>query len=154
MEDSSHQSKSIVENGNRKSSCENIEMLQNGNISDTDSSNESKSTILNLDCDTNSHLLNGNIKHVTNANGYIEDDIDDDDSIAKDSTTYDVKKSSDDKNETKCSESASSSSEGSANKDQDQEVVFIQDLGFTIKILSPGVEPFDIQVSTRRCHSS
>ncbi len=29
----------------------------------------------------------------------------------------------------------------------DQEVVFIQDLGFTVKVAAPGVEPFDIQVS-------
>lgn len=30
----------------------------------------------------------------------------------------------------------------------DQEVVFIQDMGFTVKIVSPGSEPFDIQVSS------
>jgi len=30
----------------------------------------------------------------------------------------------------------------------DQEVVFIQDLGFTVKVAAPGVEPFDIQVSS------
>ncbi|XP_015110281.1 clustered mitochondria protein homolog [Diachasma alloeum] len=30
----------------------------------------------------------------------------------------------------------------------DQEVVFIQDMGFTVKIVSPGAEPFDIQVSS------
>ncbi|KAL6436855.1 hypothetical protein ACFW04_004910 [Cataglyphis niger] len=34
-------------------------------------------------------------------------------------------------------------------KDQnEQEVVFIQDMGFTVKIVSPGSEPFDIQVSS------
>lgn len=37
-------------------------------------------------------------------------------------------------------------------KDKDsnneQEVVFIQDMGFTVKIVSPGAEPFDIQVSS------
>lgn len=27
------------------------------------------------------------------------------------------------------------------------EVVFIQDVGFSVKIVSPGAEPFDIQVS-------
>lgn len=31
-------------------------------------------------------------------------------------------------------------------KKDDQEVVFIQDMGFTVKIISPGTEPFDIQV--------
>ena len=30
----------------------------------------------------------------------------------------------------------------------EQEVVFIQDMGFTVKIVSPGAEPFDIQVSS------
>lgn len=33
-------------------------------------------------------------------------------------------------------------------KKDDQEVVFIQDMGFTVKIVSPGIEPFDIQVSS------
>ncbi|XP_046389618.1 clustered mitochondria protein homolog isoform X2 [Ischnura elegans] len=31
---------------------------------------------------------------------------------------------------------------------EEQEVVFIQDMGFTVKIVSPGTEPFDIQVSS------
>lgn len=39
-----------------------------------------------------------------------------------------------------------------ADKEKDpaneQEVVFIQDMGFTVKIVSPGSEPFDIQVSS------
>lgn len=34
------------------------------------------------------------------------------------------------------------------NKDQ-QDVVFIQDVGFTVKIVAPNVEPFDIQVFAR-----
>lgn len=42
--------------------------------------------------------------------------------------------------------------EGEADKDKDstneQEVVFIQDMGFTVRIVSPGAEPFDIQVSS------
>ncbi|GLV34583.1 clueless [Carabus blaptoides fortunei] len=36
----------------------------------------------------------------------------------------------------------------SEDKKEEQEVVFIQDLGFTVKIVSPGAEPFDIQVSS------
>ncbi|XP_043225112.1 clustered mitochondria protein homolog isoform X2 [Amphibalanus amphitrite] len=32
--------------------------------------------------------------------------------------------------------------------DKDQEVVFIQDVGFTVKMYAPGLEPFDIQVSS------
>lgn len=39
-----------------------------------------------------------------------------------------------------------------ADKEKDpsneQEVVFIQDMGFTVKIVSPGSDPFDIQVSS------
>lgn len=31
-------------------------------------------------------------------------------------------------------------------KKEEQDVVFVQDVGFTIKITAPGVEPFDIQV--------
>jgi len=42
--------------------------------------------------------------------------------------------------------------EKDADKEKDvsneQEVVFIQDMGFTVKIVSPGSEPFDIQVSS------
>ncbi|XP_022920943.1 clustered mitochondria protein homolog isoform X2 [Onthophagus taurus] len=46
-----------------------------------------------------------------------------------------------------------SSSENEKDKDADEsknkdEVVFIQDVGFSVKIVSPGAEPFDIQVSS------
>ncbi|XP_044731040.1 clustered mitochondria protein homolog [Chrysoperla carnea] len=40
------------------------------------------------------------------------------------------------------------SEDGEDDKKEEQEVVFIQDLGFTVKIVSPGTEPFDIQVSS------
>lgn len=46
-----------------------------------------------------------------------------------------IKDESEEKNE-------GSDAEGK-NKD---EVVFIQDIGFSVKIVSPGTEPFDIQV--------
>lgn len=36
--------------------------------------------------------------------------------------------------------------EKSGEKKEEQDVVFIQDVGFTVKIQSPGVEMFDIQV--------
>ncbi|XP_043273168.1 clustered mitochondria protein homolog [Venturia canescens] len=39
-------------------------------------------------------------------------------------------------------------SEKDADGGNEQEVVFIQDMGFTVKIVSPGAEPFDIQVSS------
>jgi len=32
--------------------------------------------------------------------------------------------------------------------EQQQDVVFIQDTGFTVKIVAPNLEPFDIQVSS------
>lgn len=38
------------------------------------------------------------------------------------------------------------SEDASDDKKEEQEVVFIQDMGFTVKIISPGAEPFDIQV--------
>lgn len=40
--------------------------------------------------------------------------------------------------------------EEESTKKEEQEVVFIQDLGFTVKIVSPGIEPFDIQVRSGR----
>ncbi|XP_068633000.1 clustered mitochondria protein homolog isoform X2 [Battus philenor] len=45
-------------------------------------------------------------------------------------------------------ERESSPSEDGDEKKRDAEVVFIQDLGFTVKIVSPGAEPLDIQVSS------
>ena len=43
-------------------------------------------------------------------------------------------------------EKPSEMEEDESNKEQ-QDVVFIQDVGFTVKIVAPSVEPFDIQVS-------
>ena len=31
--------------------------------------------------------------------------------------------------------------------EKDQDVVFVQDVGFTVKIIAPNLEPFDIQVT-------
>lgn len=42
----------------------------------------------------------------------------------------------------------SSPGEDDDEKKRDAEVVFIQDMGFTVKIVSPGAEPLDIQVSS------
>jgi len=41
----------------------------------------------------------------------------------------------------------STTTNANADKKEEQEVVFIQDMGFTVKIVSPGLDPFDIQVS-------
>lgn len=38
--------------------------------------------------------------------------------------------------------------DGDKDAGTEQEIVFIQDMGFTVKIVSPGAEPFDIQVSS------
>ncbi|RVE51305.1 hypothetical protein evm_004109 [Chilo suppressalis] len=43
---------------------------------------------------------------------------------------------------------ASTPSEDGDEKKRDPEVLFIQDMGFTVKIVSPGAEPLDIQVSS------
>ncbi|KAJ8679917.1 hypothetical protein QAD02_015704 [Eretmocerus hayati] len=43
---------------------------------------------------------------------------------------------------------ATKEGEKEKNKAETKEVVFIQDMGFTVKIVSPGAEPFDIQVSS------
>ena len=39
-----------------------------------------------------------------------------------------------------------SQTEKDNSKKEDQDVVFVQDVGFTVKITAPGVEPLDIQV--------
>lgn len=43
-------------------------------------------------------------------------------------------------------------SEKAGEKKEDQDVVFIQDVGFTVKIQSPGTEVFDIQVWNESCN--
>lgn len=48
---------------------------------------------------------------------------------------------------TKESEEKKSNGASSSSEKDEQEVVFIQDMGFTVKIVSPGTEAFDIQVS-------
>ncbi|KAL4715894.1 hypothetical protein ACJJTC_013194, partial [Scirpophaga incertulas] len=45
-------------------------------------------------------------------------------------------------------ERESTPSEDGEEKKKDPEVLFIQDMGFTVKIVSPGAEPLDIQVSS------
>lgn len=67
----------------------------------------------------------------------------------------DEKKSSNKSDESDSLNSSETSAEGQDaakekedEKKDDQDVVFVQDVGFTIKITAPGVEPFDIQVSS------
>lgn len=56
-------------------------------------------------------------------------------------------KNEDNKNSDK-KETEANATDKEKNASNEQEVVFIQDLGFTVKIVSPGSEPFDIQVSS------
>lgn len=49
-------------------------------------------------------------------------------------------------------ERESSPSEDGDEKKGDAEVVFIHEMGFTVKIVSPGAEPLDIQVLTFKTH--
>ena len=52
-----------------------------------------------------------------------------------------------DKKLTLASDGNSAKPEESGGKDKsDQDVVFIQDTGFTVKVVAPNLEPFDIQV--------
>lgn len=60
--------------------------------------------------------------------------------------TKEGEKEKDNKNSDKNEKEADSDKEKDATNEQ--EVVFIQDMGFTVKIVSPGSEPFDIQVSS------
>ncbi|XP_011862230.1 PREDICTED: clustered mitochondria protein homolog [Vollenhovia emeryi] len=56
-------------------------------------------------------------------------------------------KNEDNKNSDK-SEKEADAADKEKDASNEQEVVFIQDMGFTVKIVSPGSEPFDIQVSS------
>ena len=69
----------------------------------------------------------------------------DDQNVVKKST--DITGSGDESSSTHSSlDDKESNKEKEDDKKEDQDVVFVQDVGFTIKIMAPGVEPFDIQV--------
>ena len=44
-------------------------------------------------------------------------------------------------------EKSKKAEDGVENKKVDQDVVFVQDVGFSVKMVVPNLEPFDIQVS-------
>lgn len=67
---------------------------------------------------------------------YIEEDIDESIIVKKNENTFE--KESNDSDSKKAEETADI---------KDQEFVFIHDAGFIVKIVAPGVEPFDIQVN-------
>ncbi|XP_022252405.1 clustered mitochondria protein homolog [Limulus polyphemus] len=93
-----------------------------------------------------SHLsINNEYNTCSVVNRYIEKDVDDDNSpthsVAK--LSMNLKNPEKDKNGD-TQKDKSSILEGN----QDQEFVFLQDMGFTVKLAVPGLEPFDIQVSS------
>ena len=51
------------------------------------------------------------------------------------------------KTEDKADESGQKEAGTKKDEKADQDVVFVQDVGFTVKIVSPNLEPFDVQVS-------
>ena len=62
-----------------------------------------------------------------------------------------VEKGAMDKTEKEDSMKKEDSSNASEEQKKDQEkddVVFVQDVGFTVKIVAPNLEPFDVQVSS------
>ncbi|CAM1301374.1 CLUH (predicted), partial [Pycnogonum litorale] len=167
----------IAENGNEEA----IKQIKNGisqmmtngvvdeahnyngdSISDKDSDIVGhKSSVLEPSCDNSGsdqnvvdRVMSNGLNHATKVNGYIEDDIDDDDDV-KSSDTLDNENVGESTavgryGETSKDESddSSVSNNNNNNSSKDQEVVFIQDMGFIIKICSPGIEPFEIQVSS------
>ncbi|XP_015597388.1 LOW QUALITY PROTEIN: clustered mitochondria protein homolog [Cephus cinctus] len=84
--------------------------------------------------------VNGNVENIVEK-GEVEATKEGEKEKDKDKEPDNEKESEDDKDKEK-----------GETKDKDasneQEVVFIQDMGFTVKIVSPGSEPFDIQVSS------
>lgn len=62
--------------------------------------------------------------------------------------TKECEKSKESKIENDDNEKSSLKDNDKEKSGDDQEVIFVQDMGFTVKISSPGAEPFDIQVSS------
>lgn len=100
-----------------------------------------KDKVLHKNGNTDSELaikLNGETNGtVQKKNGFIEEDIDDDSNFNKINSKSTETKMEDKKLENKIVE-----------ENKEQEYVFIQDTGFTVKMIVPGLEPFDIQVSS------
>ena len=68
--------------------------------------------------------------------------------VEKGSMDHLDKEQSDKKDESAASGAAAAAKKAS---DSEQDVVFIQDTGFTVKIVAPNLEPFDIQVNNNVC---
>ena len=67
---------------------------------------------------------------------------------SKDKDSEEIEKGAMDKKEKEEVSKEDNVTENKDEKKDDQDVVFVQDVGFTVKIIAPNLEPFDIQVST------
>lgn len=83
--------------------------------------------------------LSNGIPHSNSLNGFVDEDIDEElpSESVKSARTPEEKSSSCEEKDTEANES-----------DKEQEFVFIHDAGFVVKIVVPGLDPFDIQVSS------
>ena len=66
---------------------------------------------------------------------------------SKDKDSEEIEKGAMDKKEKEEVSKEDNVTENKDEKKDDQDVVFVQDVGFTVKIIAPNLEPFDIQVS-------
>ena len=66
---------------------------------------------------------------------------------SKDKDSEEIEKGAMDKKEKEEVSKEDNVTENKDEKKDDQDVVFVQDVGFTVKIIAPNLEPFDIQVN-------
>ena len=69
---------------------------------------------------------------------------------SKDKDSEEIEKGAMDKKEKEEVSKEDNVAENKDEKKDDQDVVFVQDVGFTVKIIAPNLEPFDIQVSPEK----
>ena len=69
---------------------------------------------------------------------------------SKDKDSEEIEKGAMDKKEKEEVSKEDNVTENKDEKKDDQDVVFVQDVGFTVKIIAPNLEPFDIQVSPQK----
>ena len=69
---------------------------------------------------------------------------------SKDKDSEEIEKGAMDKKEKEEVSKEDNVTENKDEKKDDQDVVFVQDVGFTVKIIAPNLEPFDIQVSLEK----
>ena len=69
---------------------------------------------------------------------------------SKDKDSEEIEKGAMDKKEKEEVSKEDNVTENKDEKKDDQDVVFVQDVGFTVKIIAPNLEPFDVQVSPQK----